>query len=39
MSTQVAPIGGLLLQNNLQRELADPKFDNDPVSDPNVIIR
>ena len=29
MSTQVARIGGQLLQNNLQRELADLKFDND----------
>ena len=29
MSTQVARIGGQLLQDNLQRELADLKFDND----------
>ena len=29
MSTQVARIGGQLLQNNLLRELADLKFDND----------
>ena len=29
MSTQVARIGGQLLQDNLLRELADLKFDND----------
>ena len=29
MSTQVARIGGQLLQDNLERELADLKFDND----------
>ena len=31
MSTQVARIGGQLLQDNLLRELADLQFDNDPL--------